>query len=550
MAELVVSTITIDILAIALPIFSMQIYDRVLPNHAGDTLAVMVAGVTVAVILEITLRLARAKMIAEEGANFEKGLSRSAVSHLLNAKQHDLGAQSASLKLQKLQAARPLRDFHSGYALTVLIDFAFIFLYLALIFHIGGWIILAPLAIIVLIIGNGLMRSLQLREAIQSRRTADLIRYDFLVSALQSISALKSFALGPHFSRRYEPLEYKTSLANFRVSRNSAQILNTSAVLGNVMSAAVVTVGAMTALKGGLSIGGLIACVLLSGRLIPPLQRGVILWIKFQEYDVSRRMFLSLFEGDAHAAVVEEGAPAANAPALELRNVGVARRRGAPPLFDAVSVTLRKDDVAIVRGASPRQASMLLKMIAGLAEPKEGEILVDGIPAHAIALTRRADHIAYLSASAELFQGTILENLTSFGLRDARQGLEAARLLGIDKDVARLPNGWNTHISGRAGDETPLGLRQRIAIARALAGRPSVLLLDDPGELLDNRGYDLMVSTLARLRTDCAILLNTSDENLICFANRELRFGRDGRLDISIFGRRTRMEELEGGAFA
>lgn len=534
LAELIVGSIFINVLAVALPIFSMQIYDRVLPGKAAATLTVLAAGALVAIGLEIALRLARADLISQNGAAFERNLSRAAINHALNSSVMDGDIQTASQKLQKMQAVRSLRDFHSGYAVTVLIDFAFVFLYLALVMKIGGLVVLAPLAIVTLIIINGLVGGLKLRDTITARKNADNVRYEFLVSTLQSISALKCFALGGLFARRYEPLEYKTSLANFEVSRTSAQILNTSMVLGNLMTAVVVTLGVTTAVNSGLSIGALIACVLLSGRLIPPLQRGIILWIKYQEYDASRTQFLSLFETPQERGSSGDRVSTGGGRLLELHGVTIARRRAGAPLLASCSAAFDAGDLVQVRAESARQASQVLRVVAGLAGANEGAIFINGKELDAVPMTRRAEHVGYLAASAELFNGTILDNLTSFGIRDQRRALEVARSLGIDRDVAQMPSGWNTVISGRLSDEAPTGLRQRIAIARVLAARPKVVLFDEAAELLDNRSYDLLISTLISLRQECVILFNTTDENLLGLCNRQLVLRPDGR--TALFG--------------
>lgn len=187
-----------------------------------------------------------------------------------------------------------------------------------------------------------------------------------------------------------------------------------------------------------------------------------------------------------------------------------------------------------VRAENTRQASQVLRVVAGLAGANEGAIFINGKELDAVPMTRRAEHVGYLAASAELFNGTILDNLTSFGIRDQRRALEIARNLGIDRDVAQMPSGWNTVISGRLSDEAPTGLRQRIAIARVLAARPKVVLFDEAAELLDNRSYDLLISTLISLRQECVILFNTTDENLLGLCNRQLVLRPDGR--TALFG--------------
>ncbi len=529
MAELVVGTVFINILALALPLFSLQVYDRILPEKALSTLTALIIGVTVALAMEIALRLARAKIIAVNGAVFERNLYQAAVRRILDRSPDETENQSASQRLHRLQSIRAFRDFHSGYAITVLIDFSFVFIYLALIFQIGGLIVLAPLAVIAVILANALAGNLALRNAMDERRAADEARYEFLISTLQSISALKCFSLERLFERRYEPLEYATSAANFRVSQASANMLNASTVLGSLMTAAVITLGVSAATLGSFSIGVIIACILLSGRLVSPLQRGMILWMKYQDYDSNREQFLSILTGE-NVLSRPADAPAASDDdsLLALSGLCLQRRQGESPFLKPASLKFDAGDVVIVRAGAARKASQFLKLIAGLAPPSSGEILIAGKPLSSIPLVERPAHVAYLHPSAELFNGSILDNLTRFGLSSQEDALDIARRLGIDRDVALMPNGWNTVISGKSSDEAAAGLKQRIAVARTLACRPPVILFDDASELLCNRSYDLVAAALAEAGRHSVILINTMDENLIRFANRELLIDDDG----------------------
>lgn len=527
--ELVVGTVFINILALALPLFSLQIYDRILPGKALSTLTALVIAVTIAVMLEIVLRIERAKIIAENGAVFERNLYKAAVRRILNNSLDDAAGQSASQCLHKLQSIRAFRDFHSGYAITVLIDFSFVFVYLALIFQVGGLIVLAPLVVIAIVLANALAGNLALRNAMNARRAADETRYEFLITTLQSISALKCFSLEKLFERRYEPLEYATSAANFHVSRASANMLNASTILGSLMTAAVIMLGVPAAASGSFSIGAIIACILLSGRLVSPLQRGMILWMKYQDYDNNREQFLSLLRSDNPAPRTDGAATSSGGGRLlHLSGLCLQRRQSQSPLLQKTSLSFGAGDIVIVRAGAARKASQLLKAIAGLSSPSGGDIVIDGRPLSSIPLVERPRYVAYLHPSASLFNGSVLENLTRFGVTPQEHALDIARRLGIDRDVALMPNGWNTKISGKSSDEAATGLKHRIAVARALACRPPVILFDDASELLGRRSYDLVTSALTAASRSSVIFLNTTDENLIRFANRELRIADDG----------------------
>ncbi|MGF1544838.1 MAG: ABC transporter transmembrane domain-containing protein [Parvularculaceae bacterium] len=529
---LVVASVAINVLSVALPLYTLQVYDRAIPNQSTETLIILTIGVAVAIMVETALRLVRAAMIARIGADFERDASHTVLSRLLFSNNLDRINPARSDYLDRMRAVRALRDFHSGHALTVAVDAAFMFAFLALIAYIGGAIVVAPIIVAAIVVVSASLGSLQLRASLEERRTADQRRYDFLISTLNGVAGVKCFSLSGLVARRFEPLEYRASLATYAVLTNSASILNAGLVLSGVTTASAVTIGALAAYDGALSIGALIACVLLCGRLTPTIQRATLLWMKRQDYDVARDRFVRLF--DRHQPlIVDRAAPPETTPyALQIRRLTFQRRRDDAPFLKNANLRARIGEALIVQAGDLRRGSLFLRIVAGREDGHDGDVLWSGALSRGTPFERRAERVGYLSSDAELFSGSILDNVSCFGLRSHQASIDAARIFGVDKDVAQLPNGWRTRITGRANDEVSLGLARRIVMARMIAARPGIIALDRADRFLDTESYDALVSAVVKMKRFALVLLNTNDQNLARLSDGAVDIDETGALGL------------------
>lgn len=531
---LILFSITINVLALALPVYTLQIYDRIIPNKATETLIVLSFGVLAALMIETMLRLIRAHMITHIGADFERNASARAVAHTVFSDLSHHGRKETPEKLQSMQAIRATRDFYSGDTVIVLTDLAFAPIYLLIIFYIGGTIVLAPMIIFVAIFIGGVALSMQLRDSLRSRRNTDHMRYNMLVSTLSNIGCINSFSLESITARRFEPVALETSRANHASMQASARIVNFTAVMSAAMTFATVAYGGIISVSGGLSIGALIACVLLCGRLLSPLQRAIRMWINYQELDSVSEKFLSLF--DAPRIVTGDGVLPAqqrrNEPPLRISKLTIQRRRDREALFRDATATIARGEVCLIDGLTRREGTLLMKIIAGRDTNFQGGIFLNGADLNTAPLEQRASLVGYLTPDASLFRGTILDNLTAFGARDLDTALASARLFDIHKEAARLPTGWRTHVSGRSSAEISLGLSQRILMARAIAAAPGLILIDRVEQFLDAHSYDLLLCAVAKFRSHAAFIINTDDKNLARLATHKLLREEDGALTL------------------
>lgn len=519
--SLILSTLAVNILSLALPVMTLQVYDRILPNPGSGTLPVLIAGVCVAIILEAALRLSRAYVLSWSGAVYEHKLSCAAMKRIMDSDISILGAAGVGENLHRMTAISKLKDFYNGYSLTVMSDLVFVPLFLFLIIYIAGPLAVVPAAILMAFTLVSLAQGQNLRSALSARDESDDTRYNFLIEGLEGVHTLKAFALENSFSRRYEALEEKSSLANYRVTEAMAATFNAGALFSHIMVAAVIAVGAILVLGGTITTGGLIATVLLSGRLMQPVQRALGLWVRYQDYRLARQKAETLFDIPLHAAVAAEDENTTREGSLILENLSF--RLGGENgrwILEDINLVLKRGESILLSADSDESKTVLLELIAGIYPVTRGRIMVDNRNILRYTPEDLIRHVGYIQSQGIIFRGTIRDNMTCFGQIPEAQAQEIAALLDVNRDVALLPTGFDTFLNGNGTDNIPPGLKQRIAMVRVLAARPRLILYDNADQGLDRDGYNLIYSLMARLRGQATMIMISDDYNVRSLADR------------------------------
>ncbi len=526
--HLVLSSLVINLLALAMPIMMLQAYDRILPNHGVGTLSLLVLVVLTAVILEMLLRIARSYLTSWSGAVFEHTTSCLAMQQILRAVTEHFEQQGSGAYLQKMAAISRLRGFYSGQALLTIVDLPFIFIFLTLIGYIAGNLVLVPLGLFVLYCLLAWYVGFRLREQVQEQDFSGKIRYNFIIETLSNIHTLKGVGLEKFFLRRNDRLQSRISQAHYQVALTNNIALNCGTLFAQIMTVAVVSIGAIKVIHGDMGTGGLAACVLLSGRVMQPVQRALSLWTRFQSFFVDKnelKDILSLPTIDYSETKEMRQAEGS----VVFNDVSFGYMAAEKNLFEKINLELNPGDSIAVSGSAGCGKTTLLQLITGIVAPREGLLTVDGKEPHRVLPSLLNSHVGYLPEEGTIFYGTIRENLTFFGNTREEDAMIAARFLKIDEAVAVLPEGYDTLLTDNVTDPIPPGLKQRIAIARVLANKPRVILFDNADRSLDKGGYNLIFTLLGRLKRRTVLIIISDDRNILRLADREF-FLIDGKL--------------------
>lgn len=528
-ASLLLSTLAINILSLAMPVMTLQVYDRILPNPGSGTLPVLIAGVGLAIVLEAVLRLTRFYLIGWSGAAYEHRLSCAAMEKFLHADLSHMGVAGVGENLRRMSSIGKLKDFYDGYALVTISELVFVPVFLGIIVYIAGPLVAVPAAVLMVFTLISLAQGQKLRGALKSRDDIDDRRYNFLIESLEGIHAVKAFALENNFTRRYEALEEKSGLANYRVTQTTAGAFNTGAVFSHIMVGGIIAVGALFVLQGQITTGALIATMLLAGRVMQPVQRALGLWTKYQDYVLARRKSEEIFELPQNIPVRGNEPEPEKTGTLDVESLGFRYNDNTPWLIRDTNLNLKRGDCILISAREDTAKSALLDVLAGVYPATTGDVKIDGCNIQCYVPEALVNHIGYIRTDGLIFRGTIRDNMTCFGLIDERKAQEMAALLRVNRNIARLPSGFDTFLSGNNTDSITPGLKQRIALVRVLAPKPHIVLFDNADKGLDRDGYSLIYSLLARLKGVATMVLVSDDRNIQELADRFFTL-EDGQL--------------------
>ena len=516
-SELIVSTLAVNLLSLALPVMVLQVYDRIMNNHSVGTLSILVIGVCIAVLLETILRIARSYTTSWTGMIYEYTMSANAMRYYINSDPAKLKEEGVGRQIQNLGSFSKLRDFYGGQTLVTMVDIPFAFVFLTLIWYLAGTLVFIPLILILVfttitwLLGNRLMKALQAQDENDDKK------YNFIIETLQGIHSIKSYGIESVFKRRYERLEEESTISNYHTSLISTEGYAFGALFSEIMVIAVVGFGAPMVIAGELTTGALITTVLLSGRLMQPIQKSLFLWTQFQDYRLASDKAEEMFSiNQIHRSYKEETKEKLGE--LELKNLGFGY--GEKMLFSNVNLSVKMPDIIALNGPNNTGKSTLLRLIAGILEPTEGEILIDGIKSSSLVSEDLVKHVGLIVAHNPMFQGTILDNLTAFNEDKEETAMELVRLLSLDKEIALLPHGYETKINDGFADTISPGVKQRIALVRVLLNKPKIILFSNADNGLDRDGYNHLVKLLTLLTGKVAMIIATDDHNISKLANR------------------------------
>jgi len=520
-----VGSFIINILALGMPLVILQVYDRILPNEATDTLLFMIVGLCGVVALDTVMKLARSYVVGFAATQWSQDRVAEALERILAADSDQLEEEAPSIHIERMSAIDALRDFHGGQSRLLLLDLPFVVIFIGLIAFIGGALVAVPLALFavlgVIIVASGK----QLQRVIEQRAANDDKRHDFVIECLAGIYTIKAMAMEPQIQRRYERLQRDAAEATYEtiVLGNAAQSFGN--MFASLTMISVVTAGALMVINGALTIGTLAACTLLSGRAIQPVLKGLMLWTQMQSLSVSRHRVSELFrlpEAPSRDAAV----PLALRGDVTFHNVGIQTEDGARTLFSGLDLSIPAGQFIGIKGPDNTGKSLLLQAVSGEFAPSQGEIRIDGHvvggPSHHL-LQRQ---IAYVPAQTEIFQGTILENIAMFASGEAIDAARAAaQLIGLEAEIHKLPDGYDTRLSEGITEEIASGMTQQIGIARALARRPRVLLFDEANATLDARSDARLRDGLARLKGAVTVMIVSQRPSFLKIADRRFVTG-------------------------
>ncbi|MBF0625828.1 MAG: type I secretion system permease/ATPase [Magnetococcales bacterium] len=518
--EVIIASLLINLFTLASPLFVMNVYDRVVPNNALETLWVLALGAATVFVFDFVMRSLRGYFLDMAGKKADVLMASQLFQHVtgLRAAAHPASTGALAKNLQEFEA---LRDFFTSATLTVVLDLPFLFLFLWVVGLLGGDLVWIPLLTVPLVILVGLLIQFPLNRVVRKTFKESSQKHAILVESLSGLEDLQILGAGGVAQRKWEQCVGLTARSSLTSRFLSSLAVNFATLALGLTSVAVVIHGVYLIAAGELTMGALVACTILSGRALAPLAQVAGLVVRLQQSLVSLKALNRIM-----ALPVERphGRQFLHRPCLAgglaFDKVTFQYPGQSIPALHEVTLTIQPGERVGFIGRIGSGKSTLLKLVLGLYQPQEGAVLADGVDLRQIDPADLRRNMGCVPQDPVLFFGTVRDNIAlGAPFADDAEVLRAAALAGVDDFIRRHPRGYDMPV-GEQGKGLSGGQRQAIAIARALVGQPAILLLDEPTSSMDSGSEDRFKAHLTRLAASRTLLLVTHKASLLTLVDR------------------------------
>lgn len=518
--DALLAAVLINVFALAMPLFSMNVYDRVVPNNAVETLWVLSIGISLVLIFNFVLTTTRAYVVDAASKRVDVQLSAQIMERVLDLRMESRPASVGSFAAN-LRSFESVRDFIASASLTTLVDLPFVLLFLVAIAWVSPWMLIPPVVAIAAILLVSFWAQARMESLTLKTFQASSQRNALLVESLTNLEAVKTLNAQGGVQRLWESSTQYIAYMGGKIKFISSGTVNFVQTLQQLVTIAVVVIGVYQVQDSALSMGGIIAASMIAGRCLAPFGQVAGLMMQFHNARTSLNSIDNYMKMPVeHEADREFVSRPDLRGAIEFRNVSFSYPGSEQASLSGVSFSLRPGERVGIIGRIGSGKTTLEKLVLGLYQPSEGSVLIDGVDARQIDPVDLRRAIGHVPQDPMLFYGSLKHNLlVGAPFADESDMLHAARIAGVDEFVARNPKGYDMLV-GERGESLSGGQRQSIAVARALINDPAILLLDEPSSNLDNQSEAQLKRRLEEAAKDKTILLVTHRTALLTLVDR------------------------------
>lgn len=545
------ASVVINLIAVASPLFVMNVYDRVVPNNATDTLWVLASGILVIYFFNFLLSALRTHFVDVAGRNADIVLSSALVEKVLSMRL-DAKPESTGAMVNNLREFEQLREFFSSSSLLACIDLPFLVIFLLLIAFIAGPMVLLPIGAIPVLVGVGLYLQRRARQSAEAGYRQNMQKNALLVEMVNGLETLKSCMAESRMQRLWEAIAGLSAKSSSEARKYNSMAVTSAMLITQIVTVIMIVWGVYRINDGLMSMGALIGCNILVGRTMAPLLQMASLLTRVQNSRVAFKALDMLMElpseDDAERVSMDYGGLE---PDFTLEDVSFSYPQSERPALDHVSLRIRPGERLGIIGPMGSGKSSLARMLLGLYQPAEGAVRFGGVDIRQIPSADLRGRIGVLPQEVTLFYGSVRENIA---LGDPSINdhlvLRAAALAGVTDFIRNFPAGFATQV-GEQGRALSGGQRQAVALARALVRDPEVLILDEPTSNMDTDSELRLQRRLADLIAGRTLILVTHRLSMLRIVDRLIvmengRIKMDGPRDEVLARLRGRADARNG----
>ncbi len=517
--DVVAAALLINVFALVMPLFTMNVYDRVVPNNAVDTLWMMALGVLLIIGMDFGVRLLRGHFIDLAGARIDVQLSSSIMERVLGMRMEGKPASVGSFA-SNLRAFESVRDFIASATVSALIDLPFALIFILVIIWISWPLALIPLVALVIGLIYAYVVQHKMHELAETSYRAAAMRNGALIESLTALETIKTQCAEGTVQKKWESTTAFLARINAQTRLLSASAMNGAAAIQQSVNVLLIIGGVYLIHAGDLSMGGLIAVTMLGGRAITPLGQVVGLLMQYQNARTALESLEKMMTNPVERGDDEFIHRPELSGEIEFRDVSFSYPGQAEPALRNVSFRIRAGEKVVVIGRTGSGKTTLQKLILGLYKPTEGAVRLDGIDLRQLDPADIRRNIGFVGQECILFYGSLRENI-SIGAPYADDSaiVQAAEVAGLTQFVNRHPQGFDMLI-GERGESLSGGQRQEVAIARAVLMDPPLLLLDEPTSAMDFSTEHQFKQRIRQYAAHKTMIIVTHRTSLIELADR------------------------------
>lgn len=522
-----VASLIANALSLAGVIFSMQVYDRVVPANSMSTLYVLFAGVMLAVLFDFVVRKIRGSIIDILGKRCDLRLSDLIFGHALRVK-NSVRPRSTGTFIAQLRDLEQVREVFTSTTVAAVADLPFFFLFLVIFWFVGGMLVVIPAVALVLLVLPGILSQRRLHQSASAAMREASLRNAILVESIQGIEDIKMLQAEERFQQKWNNYNAVNADAQLKMRVLTSSLTGWSHSVQTSVYAFIVFFGAPIVMAGDMTTGALVACSILGSRMMAPMAQLTQVLSRVQQAKIGLKSLDAIMQMPVDHPVAETRISiSAIAGTYEFRSTAFhhAEPAGKPALV-LRSLKIAAGDKIAVLGKNGAGKSTFLQALSGMIEPSSGEVMLDNIALRHIDPSDLRRDVGLLTQNSRLFHGTLRENVT-LGASNASQSaiLDALSIVGADEFIRALPKGLDYPLQ-EGGNGLSGGQLQALLLARLLVRDPNVVLLDEPTAAMDEATERLFIARFQTWSRDKTVVIATHRMRVLELVDRVMVFDK------------------------
>ncbi len=518
--QIMLAALGTNVLGLALPIFVMNVYDRVIPNLAMITLWTLAGGVAIALLLDLLLKLVRTNVLEMAGRRIDLKVASTLFQQAMNIKllERQGGAAAISSQIRDFEA---VRDFFTSSSFVAVIDVLFIGIFVFVLWIIVGPIAIVPLLAVPVVVILAIIAQIPIGRAVEETQRLSAKRHLVLVESLLGIETVKSLNGERVMQQEWENAVAASSQVSGKTRFWSNFAISATMLTQQAVSIVIIVWGVYLVAEGAITVGGLIAANILAGRVLAPLGNISQTIVRAQQALKSLSLISQFMQLPTDTSLVVERELSVKRGKIDIQGLNFTYPGSKVAALSEFSLSIEPGTIVGILGRVGSGKTTLGKMFIGLIEPQSGVILVDNHEIQQYEPAALREGIGYLPQDPELFTGTIRENLI-LGKPDATEDeiAQALYFAGMDYFIAENPEGLNQFV-GEKGNRLSGGQRQAISLARLLLRKPKIIFLDEPTNAMDHTTESIVTARLKELKkANVTLVISTHRHSLAAIAER------------------------------